>query len=68
MLGSIYGSARPERDFLTTLDVYRSGRLPLDRLISHRLPLDEVDQAFELMNSGEALRVVLDHHARGGAA
>ena len=27
----------------TTLGVYRSGRLPLDRLISHRLPLDEVD-------------------------
>ena len=60
ILGSIYGSARPERDFLTTLDVYRSGRLPLDRLISHRLPLTEVNEAFDLMLSGEALRVVLD--------
>jgi Zn-dependent alcohol dehydrogenase len=60
ILGSIYGSARPERDFLTTLDVYRSGRLPLDRLISHRLPLAEVNEAIDLMLSGEALRVVLD--------
>jgi alcohol dehydrogenase len=67
ILGSIYGSAKPERDFLTTLDVYRSGRLPLDRLISHRLPLDEVDQAFDLMLSGEALRVVLDTTTGGTA-
>ena len=36
------------------------GRLPLDRLISHRLPLDEVERGFDLMHSGDALRVVLD--------
>jgi len=60
ILGSIYGSSKPDRDFPTTLDAYRSGRLPLDRLISHRLPLDDVGRGFELMQSGEALRVVLD--------
>ncbi|HJU47751.1 MAG TPA: zinc-binding dehydrogenase, partial [Gaiellaceae bacterium] len=60
VLGSIYGSSRPERDFATTLAMYRSGRLPLDRLVSHVLPLDEVGRAFELMRTGEALRVVLD--------
>ncbi len=60
ILGSIYGSSRPERDFPRTLDLYRSGRLPLDRLVSHRLPLDAVEEAFALMRSGEALRVVLD--------
>jgi Zn-dependent alcohol dehydrogenase len=60
IMGSIYGSSRPERDFTTTLDLYRSGMLPLDRLVSHRLPLDEVAQAFELMKSGKALRVILD--------
>jgi Zn-dependent alcohol dehydrogenase len=60
VLGSIYGSARPERDFPKIIDVYRSGRLPLDRLVSHRLPLEDVDGAFALMNSGDALRVVLD--------
>jgi Zn-dependent alcohol dehydrogenase len=70
VLGSIYGSARPERDFDVTLGVYRSGRLPLDRLISHRLPLDDVDRAFALMQSGEALRVVLDvsNPITGGAS
>ena len=60
VLGSIYGSSRPERDFARTLDLYRAGRLPLDRLVSHRLPLDEVGAAFDLMQSGTALRVVLD--------
>ncbi len=60
VLGSIYGSSWPERDFPQTLELYLAGRLPLDRLVSHRLPLDEVGRAFELMRSGEALRVVLD--------
>ena len=60
VLGSIYGSSRPERDFAAMLDLYRRGRLPLDRLVSHRLPLDAVAEAFDLMRAGEALRVVLD--------
>ncbi len=60
VLGSLYGSSRPERDFAPILDLYRRGLLPLDGLISHRLPLDEIDRAFELLRSGEALRVVLD--------
>jgi Zn-dependent alcohol dehydrogenase len=60
VLGSIYGSSWPERDFPATLELSLAGRLPLDRLVSHRLPLDEVERGFELMNSGEALRVALD--------
>lgn len=67
ILGSIYGSSKPERDFPTTLALYRSGRLPLDRLVSHRLPLDEVERGFELMRSGDALRVVLDLSAEAAA-
>jgi alcohol dehydrogenase len=60
VLGSIYGSSRPERDFPRILALYRSGRLPLDRLISHRLPLAQVEHGFELMQGGAALRVVLE--------
>lgn len=60
VLGSIYGSARPERDFPKILDLFRAGRLPLERLVSHRLPLEDVERAFALMNAGDALRVVLD--------
>jgi S-(hydroxymethyl)glutathione dehydrogenase/alcohol dehydrogenase len=64
VLGSIYGSSRPERDFPAILDLYRRGRLPLDRLVSHTLPLDDVGRAFELMRSGAAVRVVLDLNGR----
>ena len=60
VLGSIYGSTWPERDFGTTLELYRSGRLPLDRLITHRLALEEVGRGFELMHAGETLRAVLE--------
>ena len=60
VLGSIYGSSRPERDFPQILDLYRRGRLPLDRLVTHTLPLEDVGSAFELLRSGEAIRVVLD--------
>jgi alcohol dehydrogenase len=59
VLGSIYGSTQPDRDFPSTFQLYREGRLPLDRLISHRLGLEDVGRAFELMTSGKALRIVL---------
>src|SRR5438874_1938212 len=67
VLGSIYGSSRPERDFPQILDLYRRGRLPLDLLISHRLPLEEIDRAFELLRSGESRRVVLDLSPNGAS-
>jgi Zn-dependent alcohol dehydrogenase len=68
VLGSLYGSSRPERDFVTILDLYKRGILPLDKLISHRLPLDEIGRAFELLHSGDALRVVLDLSPNGATA
>lgn len=60
LLGSIYGSARPERDFPLILDLFMRGRLPLDRLISHRLPLDGAQEALDLVSAGAAVRAVLD--------
>jgi Zn-dependent alcohol dehydrogenase len=64
VLGSAYGSTQPARDFPTILGLYRSGRLPLDRLISHRLPLEEVEAAFALLRSGGARRVLLEPRRR----
>jgi alcohol dehydrogenase len=60
VMGALYGSARPERDFLVILDAHRRGQLPLDRLISHRLPLESVNEGFDLLRAGEGRRVVLD--------
>jgi alcohol dehydrogenase len=52
------GAARPRLPLI--LDAYRRGRLPLDRLISHRLSLDEVGVGIDAVRSGDATRVVLD--------
>ena len=66
LLGSAYGSVRPERDFPRILELYRRGLLPLDRLVSHRLRLEEIETAFDLMRARTSRRVVLD--LNGGSA
>ena len=60
VMGSAYGSTRPERDFPATIELYRDGRLPLDRLITHRLPLTSAQHALDLVRDGEAVRAVLE--------
>ncbi|MGN6377442.1 MAG: alcohol dehydrogenase catalytic domain-containing protein [Gaiellales bacterium] len=60
VIGSIYGSARPDRDFPLVLDAYQRGVLPIDRLITHRMPLADVAEAVEVVRSGEAIRAVLE--------
>jgi Zn-dependent alcohol dehydrogenase len=60
VLGSVYGSSRPERDFPALLALYARGRLPLDRLVARRLPLDAVEEAIGILRGGAALRVVLE--------
>ena len=54
VLGSIYGSSRPARDFPALLELYRRGLLPLDRLITRRVGLDDIETAFEAMHGGNA--------------
>jgi alcohol dehydrogenase len=60
VLGSLYGSAKPERDFPALLALYQRGRLPLDRLVAKRLPLEAAEEAIDIVRAGAALRVVLD--------
>jgi S-(hydroxymethyl)glutathione dehydrogenase/alcohol dehydrogenase len=59
VVGSVYGSSLPRRDFPVVFAAYEAGILPLDRLISHRLPLSEAERAFDLLRAGEARRIVL---------
>ena len=60
VLGSEYGSCVPLYDFPMILDLHRQGRLPLEKLISHRLKLDDVNDAFALMKDHASRRVLLD--------
>lgn len=57
--GSYMGSAVPSRDLPRFIALYRAGRLPVDRLLTHRLKLDEVNAAFDRLAKGEAVRQVI---------
>ena len=38
------------------IEAYKAGKLPVDRLLSHKLELDEINEAFDRLASGEAVR------------
>jgi S-(hydroxymethyl)glutathione dehydrogenase/alcohol dehydrogenase len=57
--GSFYGSCSPQVDMPRVLDLYMDGRLPLDRLVSRTYALEEINEAFAAMNSGEVARAVI---------
>ncbi len=56
---SWYGDCLPERDFPTLVDLYLQGRLPLDKFVSERIGLGEVEKAFDKMHDGTVLRSVV---------
>lgn len=56
---SWYGDCLPERDFPTLIDLHLQGRLPLEKFVTERIALDEVEGAFDKMHRGEVLRSVV---------
>lgn len=56
---SWYGDCLPERDFPTLISLYRQGRLPLEKFVSERIDLDQIEEAFHKMHGGEVLRSVV---------
>jgi S-(hydroxymethyl)glutathione dehydrogenase/alcohol dehydrogenase len=57
--GSFYGSAHVHRDLPRLLDLWRYGRLDLDGLITTRIDLSEINDAFAAMRDGEGIRHVV---------
>jgi Zn-dependent alcohol dehydrogenase len=57
--GSYLGSSVPARDIPRFLEWYREGRLPVERLLTHRLALEEINEGFDRLASGEAVRQVV---------
>jgi S-(hydroxymethyl)mycothiol dehydrogenase len=56
---SWYGDCLPSRDFPMLVDLYRQGRLDLDRFVTETIGIDEVEEAFGRMQRGEVLRSVV---------
>ncbi|HEY3333867.1 MAG TPA: alcohol dehydrogenase catalytic domain-containing protein [Candidatus Limnocylindrales bacterium] len=59
IIGSNYGSAVAALDFPRYAEWYLQGRLPIDRLIDRRLPLVELEDAFDRLRAGQAARQVV---------
>jgi alcohol dehydrogenase len=57
--GSYLGSSVPSRDIPRYVELYRAGRLPVDRLLTHRLTLDDLNEGFDRLAAGEAVRQVV---------
>ncbi|MEJ7739362.1 MAG: zinc-dependent alcohol dehydrogenase family protein [Chitinophagaceae bacterium] len=57
--GSYLGSCIPSRDIPAYIALYQSGRLPVDKLMTHKLTLNEVNQGFERLAQGEAIRQII---------
>ncbi|MCV7029929.1 S-(hydroxymethyl)mycothiol dehydrogenase [Mycobacterium sherrisii] len=56
---SWYGDCLPERDFPTLISLYQQGRLPLEKFVSERIGLGDIEQAFQKMHFGQVLRSVV---------
>ena len=59
--GSLFGSCNPFRDIPMLLRLHEEGRLELDRLITRRYSLDELNQGYRDQAAGETIRGLLDH-------
>jgi len=57
--GSCYGSSTPKKDIPRFVELYKSGELKLDEMITQRIGLEDIDRAFEEMGRGEGARSVI---------
>ncbi|HBX38520.1 MAG TPA: S-(hydroxymethyl)glutathione dehydrogenase/class III alcohol dehydrogenase [Pseudohongiella sp.] len=57
--GSAFGGARGRTDVPTIVDWYMEGRINIDDLITHTMPLERINEAFDLMHEGKSIRSVV---------
>ncbi len=57
--GTAFGGARGRTDVPKIVDWYMEGKINIDDLITHQMPLDDINTAFDLMHSGESIRSVV---------
>ncbi|PLX37178.1 MAG: S-(hydroxymethyl)glutathione dehydrogenase/class III alcohol dehydrogenase [Hyphomicrobiales bacterium] len=57
--GTAFGGARGRTDVPKIVDWYMDGKIEIDPMITHTMPLDDINKAFDLMHSGESIRSVI---------
>jgi S-(hydroxymethyl)glutathione dehydrogenase/alcohol dehydrogenase len=58
--GSAFGGARGRTDVPKIVDWYMDGRVNIDDLITHKLPLEKINEGFDLMHEGKSIRAVVE--------
>ncbi|WP_416878411.1 S-(hydroxymethyl)glutathione dehydrogenase/class III alcohol dehydrogenase [Litorimonas sp.] len=58
--GSAFGGARGRTDVPKIVDMYMDGRIDIDSLITHKMPLEDINKAFDLMHEGKSIRSVVE--------
>ena len=58
--GTAFGGARGRTDVPRIVDWYMDGKIQIDPMITHKMPLDKINDAFELMRKGESIRSVVE--------
>ncbi|WGW10591.1 Zn-dependent alcohol dehydrogenase [Saxibacter everestensis] len=61
LIGSNYGSSRQSIDFPKIIDLYMEGLVDLDSMITDRIALDDVNEAFDEMRQGRGIRSVIEY-------
>ena len=57
--GTAFGGARGRTDVPRIVDWYMNGKINIDDLITHKLPLERINEGFDLMHAGESIRSVV---------
>jgi len=58
--GTAFGGARGRTDVPKIVDWYMDGKIDIDKLITHKLPLERINEGFELMHAGKSIRAVVE--------
>ena len=58
--GTAFGGAKGRTDVPKIVDWYMDGKINIDDLITHKLPLEDINRAFDLMHEGESIRSVVE--------
>jgi len=59
--GTAFGGARGRTDVPKIVDWYMEGKINIDDLITHVLPLDRINEGFDLMHAGKSIRAVVTY-------
>ena len=59
--GTAFGGARGRTDVPKIVDWYMEGRINIDDLITHTMPLEDINSALDLMHAGESIRSVIQY-------